>query len=105
MSEKFYISPGKSIRLARGVTGPGEEITVNDIPNPVPEKDKSFSEEEIRKIKQKSFDELVKKGIVTRTKPGKEIVTEEFNLRPGEEVVVEKKEPKKMTDGIKRKDK
>jgi hypothetical protein len=72
--KKYYVAPGKSVCLPRGIAVAGEVISYKDLAAPVSKKDGSkFSDEEIKTAKKQSFKELVesKKEILTTDKPAK----------------------------------
>lgn len=109
MADKYYVSAGKSITLARGVVGPGEEVKSSDISNPYPAKDKSFSQDEIVKMKNDIFKELIANKLISPKKAEKEKEVIDMDLRKEPIKESEKSKPDKeyktggFSDGAKKK--
>ncbi len=84
MAEKYYVAPGKSISIKRGIAGAGELVSAKDLHDPIPKKDMAaLSLEEQKKYKEKAFQELVKssKGLLVKVKPAEPTEAIEVNLR------------------------
>lgn len=86
---KYYVAPRKSICIARGVAGPGEEICADDLPDPVPAKEaKAMEPAELKKLKEAQFKLLIdsEKSLLTRTPPDKPKAETVVDLRGDVEI-------------------
>ena len=84
MAEKYYVAPGKSISIKRGIAGAGELVSANDLHDPIPKKNMdALSDPEKKKYKEKAFQELIKssKGLLVKTKPAEPTKAIEVDLR------------------------
>ena len=84
MAEKYYVAPGKSISIKRGIAGAGELVSANDLHDPIPKKNMdALSDPEKKKYKEKAFQELVKssKGLLVKVKPAEPTKAIEVDLR------------------------
>lgn len=103
MAEKYYVAPGKSISISRGIAGPGEPISAKDLRDPVTKKDaEKLGDAEVKKLKERQFQLLVdsKKCLLTKTKPDAPSKAIEVDVRPDEIQEVDlATEPKKKKYG------
>ena len=104
MAEKYYVAPGKSISIKRGIAGAGELVTANDLHDPIPKKNMdALNPAEQKKYKEKAFQELVKssKGLLVKIKSEEPTKAIEVDVRQGsiEQVIDLSGEPEKKTIG------
>ena len=104
MAEKYYVAPGKSISIKRGIAGAGELVTANDLHDPIPKKNMdALNPAEQKKYKEKAFQELVKssKGLLVKIKPEEPTKAIEVDVRQDsiEQVIDLSGEPEKKTIG------
>ena len=104
MSEKYYVAPGKSISIKRGIAGAGELVTANDLHDPIPKKNMdALNPADQKKYKEKAFQELIKssKGLLVKIKPEEPTKAIEVDVRQGsiEQVIDLSGEPEKKTIG------